>query len=65
MEMFLVLTWTIISNIDDLDKEDPPSMVQKFLEDENGKEYLKSSLVAGLGSNRSKNRRREHSEFKG
>ncbi|KAJ7608465.1 hypothetical protein DFH06DRAFT_1017692 [Mycena polygramma] len=39
---------------DDLDKEDPPSMVTKFLTDENGKQYLKSSLVAGLSSSRSK-----------
>ncbi|KAJ7273135.1 hypothetical protein C8J57DRAFT_1063442 [Mycena rebaudengoi] len=41
-------------NLDDIDTEDPPSMVSKFLTDENGKQYLKSSLVAGLSSNRSK-----------
>ncbi|KAJ7772550.1 hypothetical protein DFH07DRAFT_993164 [Mycena maculata] len=41
-------------NMDHLDKEDPPSSFLKFLTDKNGKQYFKSSLVAGLSSNRSK-----------
>ncbi|KAJ6526383.1 hypothetical protein B0H19DRAFT_970619 [Mycena capillaripes] len=41
-------------NMDDLDKEDPLSMVTKYLTDERGNRYFKSSLVAGLSSDRSK-----------
>ncbi|KAJ7882078.1 hypothetical protein B0H14DRAFT_2340142, partial [Mycena olivaceomarginata] len=41
-------------NIDDLDKEDPPSMVTRYLTDKRGNRYFKSSLVAGLSSDRSK-----------
>jgi hypothetical protein len=41
-------------NIDDLGREDPPSMVTKYFTDEKGNKYFKSSLVAGLRSARSK-----------
>ncbi|KAJ7099638.1 hypothetical protein C8R43DRAFT_964190 [Mycena crocata] len=43
-------------DVDDLDKEEleAPSMVTKFLTDKDGKQYLKSSLVAGLSSSRGK-----------
>ncbi|KAK7020913.1 hypothetical protein R3P38DRAFT_3548264 [Favolaschia claudopus] len=41
-------------NLDDLDAENIPDIVQKCLTDKAGKKYLKSTLIAGLASNRSK-----------
>ncbi|KAJ7724109.1 hypothetical protein B0H16DRAFT_1333685 [Mycena metata] len=41
-------------DLDDLDEDGPPNMVTKYLTDKDGKQYFKSSLVAGLSSNRSK-----------
>ncbi|KAK6997165.1 hypothetical protein R3P38DRAFT_2798691 [Favolaschia claudopus] len=40
-------------NLDDLDNDKIPDIFEKFLIDTEGKKYLKSTLIAGLASNRS------------